>query len=175
MANPSAACATELFSYSRKDDNENLTTRSIRSRPSGIRRFFDIAATMKNVISLGIGEPDFVTPDRMRRAAIQSIEQGETKYTSNSGIVELRNALSNHLATRYGVKMTPTMNCSSPLAFQKHCTARCWRHSTQATRSSSPNPSVVYKPSVVFAGGIPVVVETHVEDQFQVTGERSNH
>jgi aspartate/methionine/tyrosine aminotransferase len=61
--------------------------------PSGIRRFFDIAATMKDVISLGIGEPDFVTPDMIREAGIRSIQDGYTAYTSNSGLLELRQAL----------------------------------------------------------------------------------
>ncbi|MEW5721327.1 MAG: aminotransferase class I/II-fold pyridoxal phosphate-dependent enzyme, partial [Chloroflexota bacterium] len=75
--------------------------------PSGIRKYFDIAATMQDVISLSIGEPDFVTPDPIRRAAIQSIERGETKYTSNSGTVELRAALSDHLARRYNIRYDP--------------------------------------------------------------------
>ncbi|HEX7593955.1 MAG TPA: aminotransferase class I/II-fold pyridoxal phosphate-dependent enzyme, partial [Anaerolineae bacterium] len=75
--------------------------------PSGIRRFFDIAATMKDVISLSIGEPDFVTPDQIRQAGIASIERCETKYTSNSGTVELRNALADHLAARYHVRYDP--------------------------------------------------------------------
>ena len=76
--------------------------------PSGIRRFFDIAATMKDVISLGIGEPDFVTPERIRAAGIASIERGETKYTSNAGTYELRLALSDHLARIYHVRYNPS-------------------------------------------------------------------
>ncbi|MCI0475753.1 MAG: aminotransferase class I/II-fold pyridoxal phosphate-dependent enzyme, partial [Anaerolineales bacterium] len=75
--------------------------------PSGIRKYFDIAATMQDVISLSIGEPDFVTPDAIRRAGIQSIERGETKYTSNSGTVELRRALSDHLTKLYNVRYDP--------------------------------------------------------------------
>ena len=140
--------------------------------PSGIRRFFDIAATMKDVISLSIGEPDFVTPDRMRRAAIQSIEHGETKYTSNSGTVELRRALSNHLATRYGVKydaeeeLLITVGVSEAL----HCAMLATLDPGDEVIVAEPC-FVAYKPSVVFAGGVPVVVETRVEDEFQVTGE----
>src|SRR5919199_6762740 len=75
--------------------------------PSGIRRFFDIAATMKDVISLGIGEPDFVTPDHIRRAGIESIQRGETHYTSNSGTIELRSALSDKLFELYGIRYDP--------------------------------------------------------------------
>ncbi|MCK5635514.1 MAG: pyridoxal phosphate-dependent aminotransferase, partial [Anaerolineales bacterium] len=71
--------------------------------PSGIRRFFDIAATMDDVVSLGIGEPDFVTPEPILRAGIKSLEQGKTHYTSNSGIPELREALAEHLKQLYDV------------------------------------------------------------------------
>src|SRR5919199_2281837 len=75
--------------------------------PSGIRRFFDIAATMDDVISLGIGEPDFVTPDGIRGAGIRSIREGYTAYTSNSGMQELRDALAAHLQGLYAVQYDP--------------------------------------------------------------------
>src|SRR5947199_8572684 len=71
--------------------------------PSGIRRFFDIAATMKNVISLGIGEPDFVTPAPIVQAGIESLRRGETHYTSNSGILELLRLLAAHMQRLYNV------------------------------------------------------------------------
>ena len=75
--------------------------------PSGIRRFFDIVATMQDVISLGIGEPDFTTPPSIIRAGIASLEEGHTHYTSNSGIRELRVALAQHLERLYGVSLRP--------------------------------------------------------------------
>src|SRR3954463_2174396 len=75
--------------------------------PSGIRRFFDIAATMEDVISLGIGEPDFTTPAPIVRAGIASLERGETHYTSNSGILALRQAISANLQRLYGVEYDP--------------------------------------------------------------------
>ena len=75
--------------------------------PSGIRKFFDIIATMEDVISLGVGEPDFVTPDQIRRAGILSLERGETHYSSNSGMLELREELAKHLAKRYEVEYDP--------------------------------------------------------------------
>src|SRR5512135_910470 len=75
--------------------------------PSGIRRFFDIAATMDDVISLGIGEPDFVTPQVIRQAGMASLGRGETRYTSNSGILELREAVSAKWARLYGVQYDP--------------------------------------------------------------------
>ena len=139
--------------------------------PSGIRRFFDIAATMRDVISLSIGEPDFVTPDSIRKAGIESIQRGETKYTSNSGTVELRNALADHLAKRYNVRydaekeLLVTVGVSEAL----HCAMLATID--PGDEVIVPEPSfVAYKPSVVFAGGVPVVVETRVEENFQVTG-----
>jgi len=140
--------------------------------PSGIRRFFDIAATMKDVISLSIGEPDFVTPDRIRQAGIESIQRGETKYTSNSGTVELRCALSEHLAARYHVQydaereLLVTVGVSEAL----HCAMLATID--PGDEVIVPEPCfVAYQPSVVFAGGTPVAVATRVEDGFQVTGE----
>ncbi len=140
--------------------------------PSGIRRFFDITATMQDVISLSIGEPDFVTPDSIRKAGIASIQRGETKYTSNSGTVELRNALADHLAKRYNVRydaekeLLVTVGVSEAL----HCAMLATID--PGDEVIVPEPSfVAYKPSVVFAGGTPVVVETRVKENFQVTGE----
>src|SRR5436190_10139071 len=75
--------------------------------PSGIRRFFDIAATMGDVISLGIGEPDFDTPKQIVEAGVQSLREGRTHYTSNYGTLELRQALADHLEARYGVRYDP--------------------------------------------------------------------
>src|SRR6266550_9368462 len=75
--------------------------------PSGIRRFFDIAATMEDVISLGIGEPDFDTPKQIVEAGVQSLREGRTHYTSNYGTIELRRALSAHLERLYGVAYDP--------------------------------------------------------------------
>ena len=78
---------------------EMLSSRVRAIKPSGIRKYFDIAATMSDVISLGVGEPDFVTPEHIRQAGIRAIERGETKYTSNYGTLELRSAISALLAT----------------------------------------------------------------------------
>ena len=84
-----------------------LADRVAGLKPSGIRKFFDIVATMDDVISLGIGEPDFITPKPILQAGVEALEQGETHYTSNSGILELRQALSRHLADRYAVNYDP--------------------------------------------------------------------
>src|SRR5215470_3005078 len=77
-------------------------------KPSGIRKFFDIAATMKDVISLGIGEPDFTTPKPILEAGIQSLQNGETHYTSNHGKIELRSGIAKNLQRLYGVQYDPT-------------------------------------------------------------------
>ena len=76
-------------------------------KPSGIRKFFDIAATMENVISLGGGEPDFQTPWQIRKAGITSLEKGKTKYSSNWGIMQLRTAISDYMERKFGVKYQP--------------------------------------------------------------------
>src|SRR5258706_14193565 len=84
-----------------------LSERVAGLKPSGIRRFFDIAATMKDVISLGIGEPDFVTPKPILEAGIHSLQNGETHYTSNAGKLEMRQGISEALIGGYGVKYDP--------------------------------------------------------------------
>src|SRR5512146_569273 len=84
-----------------------LSRRVAGLKPSGIRKFFDIAATMKDVISLGIGEPDFTTPKPILEAGLRSLQAGETHYTSNHGKLELRQARSDHLDRLYGVRYDP--------------------------------------------------------------------
>src|SRR5437868_7742405 len=84
-----------------------LAQRVLDLPPSGIRRFFDLIATMDDVISLGVGEPDFTTPWHIREAAIHSLERGYTMYTSNLGLPELRAAIARHLESRYGVAYDP--------------------------------------------------------------------
>ncbi len=140
--------------------------------PSGIRRFFDIATTMKDVISLGIGEPDFVTPEHIRRAGIEAIQQGETHYTSNSGTIELRVALAEKLNELYGVSYDSESELLITVGVSEALQTTMLALLDPGDEVIVPEPSyVAYKPSVIFAGGAPVVVNTHVEDGFQVTGE----
>jgi len=139
--------------------------------PSGIRKYFDIAATMQDVISLSIGEPDFVTPDAIRRAGIQSIERGETKYTSNSGTIELRRVLSDHLAKLYGIRYDPEKEILITVGVSEALHGAMLATIDPGDEVIVAEPCfVAYKPSVVFAGGAPIVLATRVEDDFQVTG-----
>jgi aminotransferase len=149
---------------------KNFVARKVQTvPPSGIRRFFDIAATMDDVISLGIGEPDFDTPPAIIRAGIGSLEAGETHYTSNSGILELRQALAEHLERLYGLRYDPetellvTVGVSEALYLALAATVE---HGDEVI---VPEPCFVsYNPEVIFAGGTPVNVSTSAENGFQL-------
>jgi aminotransferase len=135
--------------------------------PSGIRRFFDIAATMKDVISLGVGEPDFVTPDNIREAAIHSIEAGMTRYTSNAGIFELRELLTEHLDRHYGVRYDPNLEMLITVGVSEALQIVCLATLNPGDEVIIPEPCFVsYAPSVIFAGGTPVMLPTRMEEEF---------
>ncbi len=139
--------------------------------PSGIRRFFDIAATMPDVISLGIGEPDFVTPDPILREGIASLKRGETRYTSNSGTAELRAALSEHLQALYGVAYHPEDELLITVGVSEALYLAMTAIIDPGDEVIVPQPCfVAYTAEVVFAGGVPVPIATSVENSFQVTG-----
>lgn len=139
--------------------------------PSGIRKFFDIAATMQDVISLGIGEPDFVTPDVILKAGIRSMEHGHTHYTSNSGTVELRRAISRYLTRLYGIEYNPDTEILVSVGVSEALYLVMNAVLDPGDEVIVPQPSfVAYTPEVVLAGGIPVVIETSVANDFQVTG-----
>ena len=137
--------------------------------PSGIRRFFDIAATMDDVISLGIGEPDFVTPEPILKAGLHSLQQGETHYTSNSGIYELRQALAEHLHDRYRVRYDPETEILVTVGVSEALYLALSAILDPGDEVIVPTPCFVsYQPEVIFAGGTPIALQTHVEDDFQV-------
>jgi aminotransferase len=138
--------------------------------PSGIRKFFDIAATMKDVISLGIGEPDFVTPPPLVDAGIRSLQAGETHYTSNSGIFELRQLVSQNLKRLYGVEYDPETEVLITVGVSEALHLVMLTLIEPGDEVIVPEPCfVAYVPTVVFAGGRPVTISTHVENDFQVT------
>ncbi|MDZ4836019.1 MAG: aminotransferase class I/II-fold pyridoxal phosphate-dependent enzyme [Candidatus Melainabacteria bacterium] len=137
---------------------------------SGIRRFFDIASQMANVISLGVGEPDFATPWTVREAAIYSIEKGQTTYTSNLGLIELRREISKLNFKRYGVEYNPDTEIliTTGVAQGLDLVARALLD--PGDEVIIPEPCFVsYKPCVSLAGGIPVPVETNDTNNFQVS------
>jgi aminotransferase len=137
--------------------------------PSGIRRFFDIAATMDDVISLGIGEPDFETPQAIIRAGIRSLESGETHYTSNSGIAELRVVLSQHLERLYGVHYNPDTELLITVGVSEALYVALAATVDHGDEVLVPEPCFVsYNPEVALAGGLPVNIGTHVENDFQL-------
>jgi aminotransferase len=135
--------------------------------PSGIRRFFDILATMDDVISLGVGEPDFDTPREIVEAGVESLREGRTHYTSNFGTIELRRALAAHLESRYGVRYDPhteiliTVGASEAVDLSLRATC------DPGDEVILHEPSyVAYIPAIVFAGGTPVLVATGAENDF---------
>jgi aminotransferase len=139
--------------------------------PSGIRKFFDIAATMQDVISLGIGEPDFVTPDVIREAGIASLRRGETRYTSNSGIAALRQAVVAKWAQLYGPAYDPDRECLITVGGSEALYLALTAILNPGDEVIVPEPCFVsYEAEVVFAGGVAVPIATQVETAFQVTG-----
>lgn len=140
--------------------------------PSGIRRFFDILEEMKDAISLGVGEPDFVTPWHIRDAGIYSLEKGKTRYTSNAGLAELRREIAAYQERRFGLKydfahqVVVTVGGSEGIDL----TFRCLLN--PGDEVIVPVPSFVcYGPLVSMAGGTPVYVETKAEDDFRLTAQ----
>lgn len=137
--------------------------------PSGIRRFFDISATMHDVISLGIGEPDFVTPQPILQAGIRAFEQGQTHYTSNSGTAELRQAVSLYLERLYGIHYDPENEILITVGVSEALYLALAAMINPGDEVLVPEPCFVsYTADVMLTGGVPVVIGTTVEDDFQV-------
>ncbi|MGN0793645.1 MAG: aminotransferase class I/II-fold pyridoxal phosphate-dependent enzyme [Aristaeellaceae bacterium] len=140
--------------------------------PSGIRRFFDIAATMKDAISLGVGEPDFVTPYHIRDAAINSLLDGETQYTANRGMPELLEEISYYLENRYRTKYDPKAEIIVTVGASEAIDVALRALVSPGDEVLVPEPSYVsYSPSVIFATGRPVGVVTTAETEFRLTPE----
>ena len=150
---------------------DRISRRVAAVPPSGIRKFFDIAATMQDVISLGIGEPDFVTPDVIRQAGQASLQRGETRYTSNSGILELRQAICAKWSHLYGVAYDPDRETLITVGGSEALYLVLTAILDPGDEVIIPEPCFVsYEAEVTFAGGTPVPVRTRVETTFQVTG-----
>lgn len=141
--------------------------------PSGIRRFFDIAAEMDDAISLGVGEPDFITPWAIREAGIYSLEKGQTYYTANAGLAELRQEICRYNKRKYGVEydfkkeVLVTVGGSEAIDAMIRCVV------SPGEEVLIPEPSFVcYKPLTIMAGGVPVTIETKEKDSFRLLPEQ---
>lgn len=150
-----------------------LNARVAAVPPSGIRRFFDLAATMKDTISLGVGEPDFITPYHIRNAAINSIVDGETQYTPNRGLLALREEISGYLQGRYQITYDPQKEILVTVGASESIDVALRALISDGDEVLVPEPSYVsYSPSVIFAGGTPVGVETREDTDFRLSAQR---
>lgn len=140
--------------------------------PSGIRRFFDIAAEMKDAISLGVGEPDFVTPWHIRDEGIYSLEKGRTYYTSNAGLKELRGEISTYLNRRFGLRYDPMSQITVTVGGSEAIDLAFRAVLEPGDEVLIPEPSFVcYRPLTQLAGGVPVPIVTKAENHFHLTPE----
>ena len=157
------------MSFSAKD---YLNQDIVNVPKSGIRKFFDVAQTMPGAISLGVGEPDFVTPYHIRNAAINSILDGETQYTSNWGLLELRQEIALYMKGRFGLTYDPVKEVLVTVGASEGIDLALRILVAPGDEVLVPQPSYVsYAPGVVFAGGKPVPVRTDASNGFVLTPE----
>lgn len=148
----------------------SLTVQDIK--PSGIRKFFDIANTMEGVISLGVGEPDFRTPWQVRSTAIRSLQRASTRYTSNRGLEELRGEISSYVSRKYGVDYCPDSEILITVGGSEAIDMAIRAITNPGDEIIIPQPSYVcYEPVTRLAGGVPVIINTKAENDFKVTRE----
>ncbi len=149
-----------------------LNPQVVALKPSGIRRFFDIAEQMQDVISLGVGEPDFPTPWQIRKAGIQSLEQGRTRYTANRGLAQLRTSISKYLARKYSLSYNPDDEILVTVGGSEAIDLAIRAVVENGDEVIIPQPSYVcYEPITCLAGGKPVIIETKAENAFKLTPE----
>ena len=155
------------------DYSKILSQRAVQLKPSGIRRFFDIAAEMKDVISLGVGEPDFKTPWSIRRAGIESLEKGHTWYTANAGLLALRTEISNYLNRRFSLQYDTKEEVFVTVGGSEAIDL-CIRSIVEpGDEVLVVEPSFVcYDPITRLTGGIPVPIATKAEDSFRLTAKQ---
>jgi len=157
-----------------KYDYEHYLSQTAKElQPSGIRKFFDLAASMEGVISLGVGEPDFVTPWSIREATILSLEQGFTSYTANAGLLELREEITTYLASRFGVHYDANNQIIVTIGASQAIDLAFRAILNQGDEVLIVEPAFVsYAPLVAIAGGKPVAVSTSAANGFKVTAEQ---
>ncbi len=152
---------------------EEILNENIKNvKPSGIRKFFDIANEMEDIISLSVGEPDFVTPWHVRQAGINSLEKGRTWYTPNRGFAELREEISRYFKRKFNVEYVPEKEVLVTVGGSEAIDL-CIRSIVSAgDEVLIPQPSFVcYEPMTIMAGGKPVIIETKEENEFRLTAE----
>lgn len=149
-----------------------LSDRVKTIKPSGIRKFFDLASQMEGVISLGVGEPDFTTPWAIREAAIYSIEKGKTFYTANQGLLELREEICKYFKRRFHVSYDPNDNCIVTVGGSEGIDIAVRSILNPGEEMIVLNPGyVAYIPGVELAGATPVTIQLREEDEFKLTPE----
>lgn len=140
--------------------------------PSGIRRFFDVASTMKDAISLGVGEPDFITPYHIRSAAIDSILDGETQYTPNQGLMELREEIALYVNGRFELDYDPKTEIMVTVGASEAIDLALRACVNAGDEVIVPDPGYVsYSPCVTFVGATPVMLRTEACDEFRINAE----
>lgn len=154
------------------DWKERINPVVLGIQPSGIRRFFDLVAEMKGVISLGVGEPDFVTPWHIRESCVYSLEKGYTMYTSNHGLLELREAIARNLALSYGVSYNPRNEILITVGVSEGLDLAFRSILCPGDEVLIPEPSYVsYAPVTALAGAKPVFLKTSSENGFRISPE----
>ena len=147
-----------------------LSDEVVKIKPSGIRKFFDIVAEMKDAISLGVGEPDFDTPWHIREEGIYSLEKGRTFYTSNSGLKELREAICNYVERKYDVSYTWNTDVIITVGGSEAIDIGLRAMLNPGDEVLIPQPSYVsYEPCTILAGGKPVIIDLKAENEFRLT------
>lgn len=154
------------------DYSKVLSEKAVAIKPSGIRKFFDILEEMDNVISLTVGQPDFVTPWHIRDAGIQALEQGKTYYTSNSGTIELRNEISAYMDRRFNLKYDPKNEILITIGGSEAIDMSIRALVNPGDEVIVPTPCYVcYEPIITLADGVPVTIVTKEKDDFKLTPE----
>ncbi len=154
------------------DYNKVVSDLARNLKPSGIRKFFDIAQQLEGVISLGVGEPDFNTPWSIRRAAITALERGKTVYTSNAGLIELRRSICSYINRKIGVEYNPDNEVVVTVGGSEAIDLAIRTMVEKGDEVLIVEPCFVcYSPIVELTGGVPVVIETKLENNFRLTAK----
>lgn len=154
------------------DYDKVLSKAAVEMKPSGIRKFFDMAQTIEGVISLGVGEPDFKTPWKVRQAAITSLEKGKTVYTANAGLIELRKEISEYLKRTNNLSYDPNNEIVVTVGGSEGIDIAIRTIVEPGDEVLIVEPCFVcYSPIVSLSGGVPVIIETKAENDFRLTAD----